>query len=141
MRSGLFFAFFGAISSALWTVFHHEAASKVNPIVGAIIVSIFAMILGAIIFSFKYQASALVISKKGLLFLALVGVAAFASDYFALRTFASDLPVSIGGPILIGGGVALAATIGVIMGETLTWQIGVGIILVTVGASLIAYIR
>ncbi|OGG73017.1 hypothetical protein A3A38_00910 [Candidatus Kaiserbacteria bacterium RIFCSPLOWO2_01_FULL_53_17] len=141
MRSGLFFAIFGAVSSALWVTFHFEAARKVSPVLGASIVSIVAVVIGLLILAYKGNVDVFGVSRKGIMFLVLVGIAAFASDYFALRTFASDLPLSIGGPIFVGGGVALAALIGLVLGEALTWQVALGIILVASGSALIASIQ
>lgn len=89
---------------------------------------------------FQYQVGMGIVSKKGLLLLVLVGVAAFSADYFALRTFASDIQLSIGGPILIGGSVALTAIIGLFMGEAITLQTMAGIIFITIGAALLGTI-
>jgi len=87
---------------------------------------------------FQYKSGMILVSKKGLLFLALLGVAAFCTDYFALRMFASDFPLSVGGPILIGGSVALASIIGFFLGETITIQAVAGVVLVTIGAALLS---
>lgn len=140
MRSGLLFAFFGAIASALWTTFHHEAATRINPIVGVGIISVVALMVAVILGAFKYQPGMFVMNKTGLFFIVLVGFAAFGSDYFALRMFASDIPLTIGGPILVGGSVAIVAVIGIALGEAITWQTIFGIVLVSTGAALLGRI-
>jgi transporter family protein len=138
MRTGLLYAILGAISSALWTTFHNQAASKINPLVGAGIVSVVATVIAFGFAYARYQPGMFSINKTGLFFIVLVGIAAFACDYFALKTFATDLPLSVGGPILLGGSIALVTLIGFLLGETVTWQIALGIVLVTSGSVLLS---
>ena len=49
----ILFAILAAGSFGLWTVFHKLASPYVNQIFGAIIVSLTAVIFGAIVFLFK----------------------------------------------------------------------------------------
>lgn len=77
------------------------------------------------------------VSSKGFALLLIVGIAAFATDYFALKTFSLDVPLHIAGPIFIGGGAALTAVFGFILGEAITWQALLGVVLVVCGAVLL----
>jgi drug/metabolite transporter (DMT)-like permease len=68
------------------------------------------------------------------------GAAAFSIDYFALQAYSRGLPISVGAPIGIAGGVATAAVIGLLLGEHLSFAKLAGIILAVIGGVvLVAY--
>ncbi len=109
---GIIFAVVAAIAFGLWTVFHQQAASHIDKLFGAILVSLTAVVIGAIILLPKIKNVTLYTNPKGIIFAVLAGACALAIDYFALKAYGAGLQVSIGGPIIIGGSVAIAARIG-----------------------------
>lgn len=137
MRAALIFAFLGAVTQAFWTLFHDAASTRVQPLFGAMIVAAVAFIVSVIALTIQRTPINYHVSAKGIALLVFVGIAAFATDYFALKTFSTNLPLHIGGPIFIGGGAALAAVFGFVLGEAITWQAVTGVLLVMGGALLL----
>ncbi len=136
---GMVFALITAVAFGVWTVFHNQAAPYINPTFGAIVVSLSAVILGSIILLPQLKEITLFTSQKGLIFVILAGLAAFAIDFFALKTYASGIPLSVGGPIIIGGSVAIAAVIGLaVLGESVSLMKIAGISFVIAGAAILA---
>lgn len=140
MNPGIIFAIIAAIAFGVWTVFHQQAADKINYLVGAIIISLTAAILGFIILLPKIKSTALLTNPKGILFAVLAGVCALAIDYFALKAYGSGLAVSVAGPIIIGGSIAIAALIGFFMGDSITLMKVLGLLLVIAGSGILSVI-
>ncbi|GEM_PF-1167088 len=138
MNSGIIFAIIAAIVFGFWTVFHQQAGNNINNLFGAIIVSFTAVVLGLIFLLPKIKTTVLYTNPKGILFAALAGVCALAIDYFALKAYSSGLSISIGGPIIIGGSVAIATVIGFFLGESFTLIKVVGLLLVILGSGILA---
>ena len=100
-----------------YIVFHKLASPYMSQLLGAIVVSSAAVLAGLIIlFSHKVVSGSIELnwSWLGVLFLFVVGLCALSLDTFSLKAFASDLPVSIVGPIIFGLGTALPVIVGVI---------------------------
>ena len=134
----IIFAVLAAFSFGLWTVFHKLAAPHINQVLGAIIVSFVAVLFGLLSTilqpnQFRFEAN-----QKGLLFVALAGVCAFLIDFFALKTYANGLPVTVGGPIIIGGSIAVAVVIGFFMGDSVTAMKIFGLLLLVAGAAILS---
>jgi len=55
-----------------------------------------------------------------------------------LRAYGSGLAVSVGGPIIIGGSIAIAAIIGFFLGESFTWMKALGLLLVISGSAILS---
>ena len=127
-----------AIALGIWTVFHQQAAPHINKLFGAIIVSLTAVIIGAVIMLPKVRVTELYTNPKGILFAVLAGVAALALDYFALKAYGSGIAVSIAGPIIIGGSIAIAAIIGLFLGESISIMKIVGLVLVIAGSAILS---
>jgi transporter family protein len=138
--SGIYLAILAAVSFGLWTVFHKIAAPHINQIVGAIVVSAVAVIVGLIVLVPKIKSVHLFEDWRGIVFVALAGIAAFFIDYLALSAYGKGLPVSVGGPIIIGGSIALASVIGFFMGESVSLLKIVALILIIAGSGLLAYL-
>jgi uncharacterized membrane protein len=138
MNPGIIFAIVAAIAFGVWTVFHDRAADHINYLFGAIIVSATAVIVGLIFLLPKIKTTALYSNPKGLLFAALAGLCALVIDFFALKAYGSGLSISVAGPIIIAGSVAIAAIIGFFLGESVTLlKIG-GLLLVIIGSGILA---
>ena len=138
MSSGILFAIIAATAFGAWTVFHQQAASKIDYLVGAIIISLTASMLGLIILLPRIKSVDLFSNYKGLAFAILAGICALAIDYFALKSYGTGLAVSVAGPIIIGGSIAVATVIGLFLGESLSLIKALGLIMVISGASILA---
>ncbi|MCK5474870.1 MAG: hypothetical protein KAI53_05680 [Candidatus Aenigmarchaeota archaeon] len=138
MEPGIIFAVITAILFGFWTIFHDLAAGKINYLFGAILVSLTAAVLGFMLLLPQIKTTTLYSNPKGLLFVALAGVCALGIDYFALKTYGTGLPISVAGPIIIGGSIAIAAAIGFFMGESISLMKITGLLLVIIGSGILA---
>lgn len=129
-----------AASFGLWTVFHKLASPHINQIFGAILVSLTAVIFGGIIFLFNIKGVQLFSDNKGIIFIILAGIAAFFIDFLALQAYSRGLSLTIGGPIIIGGSMAVAVAIGFLLGEPITALKVLGITLIIAGGVVLAAI-
>ena len=136
----VYLAILAAVAFGLWTVFHKIASPHINEVVGAIIVSFVAVIVGLIVLLPKIKETQFFTDWRGILFVVLAGVAAFLIDYLALSAYGKGLPVSVGGPIIIGGSIALASIIGFFMGESISLLKVVALTLIIGGSTLLAYL-
>lgn len=134
----IIFAIAAAGAFGLWTIFHRLAAPYVNQVMGAILVSSVAIILGGLVWFFQKHPNQYVTDWRGWLFLILAGLMAFLIDFFALKTYGSGLSVTIGGPIIIGGSIAVATIIGFLIGDSITATKVLGILLLAGGAVILA---
>ncbi len=134
----IIFAILAAVSFGLWTVFHKLAAPYINQIFGAILVSFTAVVLGSIVLLPKIKDVQLFSDPKGVIFVVLAGLLAFGIDFFALQAYSKGLPLTIGGPIIIGGSIAIAVIIGFVLGDSITAMKILGILLLVGGAAILA---
>lgn len=135
--SSILLAILAALSLGLWTVFNQKASEHVNQVFGAIIVSFIAVLFGLILFFFQKSHHQLVSSKAGWIFIILAGISAFFIDFLTLKAYSSGLSITIAGPIIIGGSVAVAAAAGFIFGEQVTWLKLLGIALIIGGSAIL----
>ena len=141
MNPGIIFASIAAIAFGFWTFFHQQAADKINYLLGAIIVSLTAVVLGLIILLPKIKTiNFSQIQQEGIIFAIAAGVCALAIDYFALRAYDSGLAISVAGPIIISGSITVAVLIGLFLGESITTIKILGLILVIIGSGILASI-
>jgi len=138
MDSGIIFVIITAIVFGAWTVFHQQASSHINYLFGAILISLTAVVIGTILIIPQIKSITLYTSTRGIVFAVLTGVCALAVDCFALKAYGSGLPISVGGPLIIGGSVAIAAIIGFFLGESITLAKILGLVLVIGGSALLA---
>jgi len=136
--NSVIFAILAALSFGLWTVFHKLASPYVNQIFGAILVSFTAVIFGTLIFFTQTKGVKLFTEPKGIIFIILAGICAFFIDFLALQAYSKGLPLTIGGPIIIGGSMAVAVAIGFIMGEPVNVAKIAGIVFIIVGGAILA---
>ncbi|KKQ74372.1 MAG: hypothetical protein US94_C0006G0007 [Berkelbacteria bacterium GW2011_GWB1_38_5] len=136
----IYLAILAAVSFGLWTVFHKVAAPHINQIFGAIIVSAVAVVVGLIVLIPRFKSIDLIQDWRGIVFVILAGITAFCIDFFALSAYGKGLPVSIGGPIIIGGSMALATVIGFFMGESVSFLKIIALMLIIGGSSILAYL-
>lgn len=132
------YAILAAFAFGLWTVFHQAASAHVNQLFGAIIVSFTAVIAGALILLPQLKNVQLISDQKGVIFLVLAGLAALALDVLVLQAYSKGLPINVGGPIVIGGSIAVAAVIGFSLGEPITLTKIIALGLVIGGATMLS---
>lgn len=118
MNQPIFFAIVAAVSFGLYSTFQNLASKFINPILGSIFISTAAVVSGLSIFLMNYKNINLSANPKGFIFAILAGICAFGIDLFALKAYGSGLPVSVGGPIIIAGSIAVVSIIGFFMGES-----------------------
>src|SRR3989344_1171882 len=133
MHPGIIFAVAASIFFGFWTFFHQQASSKIDYLFGAIIISSTAVAAGLLLLLPRIKSTVLFTNPKGILFAVLSGFCALAIDYFALKSYGSGLAVSVAGPIIISGSVAMAAVIGFFLGESITWIKVLGLVMVIGG--------
>jgi len=138
MLSSITFAVLAAFSFGIWTVFHKLASPYINQAFGAILVSLTAVIFGSLVFLVKFRSVQLFTDVKGLIFIVITGIFAFLIDFLALQAYSKGLPINIGGPIIIGGSIAVAVAIGLFLGETMSVLKFAGLALLIAGAALLA---
>ena len=136
----IFFAVLAAAAFGLWTVFHKLASPHINQIFGAIIISLTAVLFGSIALFVKFKDIKLFTDVKGIYFLIFAGISAFFIDFLALHAYSKGLPISIGGPVIIGGSIAIAIVIGFFLGDTVTALKALGLGLIIAGAVILAAI-
>lgn len=138
MTQGIMFAIIAAAAFGVWTVFHQQAANKIDYLIGAIIVSFTAVVLGVILLLPRIKSMSFALNLKGVMFAVFAGICALVIDYFALKAYGSGLAISVAGPIIIGGGITVATIVGLFLGESLTSMKLLGLIFVIIGASILA---
>jgi len=136
--SPLIFAILAAVAFGLLTVFHRLASPHINQVFGAIIVSITAVIFGFLILLTQLKKIHFFANSKGILFIILAGISAFFIDFLSLQAYSKGLPLAIGGPLIIGGSVAVAVIIGFALGDIITPLKVAGLVLLTLGAIILS---
>lgn len=141
MNQGLGYAVIAASAFGLWTTFQQLAARHVHRLVGAIGISLTAVLLGLVVLVPSRRSIELPASPKGILFTLLAGCCAFAIDYFALKTYSTGIEVSTAAPIIVGGSMVVASIAGLVLGERLGVEKALGIGLVILGATVLSRAR
>jgi drug/metabolite transporter (DMT)-like permease len=136
--SAVFYAVIAAIAAGFYSYFQRLASPNVNQLFGALVVSAAALTIAALFL--QLGKIRLFTNPVGMWFLLGAGAAAFSIDYFTLHAYSRGLPISVGAPIGIAGGVATAVVIGLLLGEQLSFAKLAGIVLVVIGGIvLVAY--
>ncbi|MFZ2620635.1 MAG: hypothetical protein WAX89_07175 [Alphaproteobacteria bacterium] len=136
----IFYAIAAGSSLGMGFVFHKLASPHISQLLGAILVSGFAVCMGLLLFGFKgFPVSQLTYSWLGIVLILLAGLGAFGMDYFTLSAFNAGVPTSIGGPIIMGLSVVVPAAIGILfMGESFGLYKAMALAMVVVGITLLA---
>ncbi len=137
----IIFAILAAISFGLWTILHQLASPYVNQVFGAIIVSLTAVIFGSVVLFAKFKKIELFTDTKGIYLLILAGISAFFIDFLALQAYSNGLSISVGGPIIIGGSIAIAVIAGFFLGDTITALKILGLGLIIAGTIILGVIN
>jgi|SRR6516225_403221 len=141
--SAVFYAVIAAVAAGFYSYFQRLASPNVNQLFGALAVSAAALAIAALFLVPQLGRIRLFTNPAGMSsmwFLLGAGAAAFSIDYFTLQAYSKGLPISVGAPIGIAGGVETAVVIGLLLGEQLSFAKLAGIVLVVIGGVvLVAY--
>ena len=132
--SAVFYAVIAAVATGFYSYFQRLASPHVNQLFGALVVSAAALTIAALFLVFHLGKTRLYTNPAGMWCLLAAGAAAFSIDYFTLQAYSRGLPISVGAPIGIAGGVATAVVIGLLIGEQLSVVKLAGIVLVVIGS-------
>ncbi len=137
MSTGIIFAIIAAAAFGSITVFQKLAANYVYYFFGALLISITAIVIEICFLIPRFRNITLVSNPKGIIFAIAAGACATVIDVASIKAYSSGLPVSIGGPIILGGSVAVAAVIGLFLGESLSLLKFLGLILIIAGSVIL----
>lgn len=138
MSAGLIFAIVSAFAFGIWMILRERAAVYIHPLFGAIIVSLSAFFVGSIIILPKLRSIDLCNNFRGILTSVIAGLCVLAVDYFTLKAYKVGLPITVGGPIIISGSIAVAALGGFILGESITLIKLLGLIFILIGSTILS---
>ena len=138
MSTSLLSVIVGALGTGLWNVFISAASRQMHPLLGALITELTAFAAGALIFLPALSSGWPKVSAKAVVLCMLAGLSVLAADVFILKAYKQGLPVSVGGPIVIGGGIVVVTLAGLLLGERMTLLKGASILMILCGASLLA---
>jgi transporter family protein len=131
------FAIIAALAGGTYSILQRVAASGVNQAFGALVISLTAAFVSAIVLISTRDNRPLYSDTSMLPWIGLIGIAAFSIDYFSLQAYSRGLSVSIGSPIFIGVSIMTASVAGFALGEAVTLMKLVGIGLIVVGAVIV----
>ena len=138
MSTSLLFVIIGALGTGLWNVFIPAASRRMHPLLGALITELTAFAAGTLIFLPVLSSGFPKVPARSVLLCMLAGLSVLAADVFILKAYKQGLPVSVGGPIVIGGGIVVVTLAGFLLGERMTLLKGASILMILCGASLLA---
>lgn len=138
MSARILFVVIGALGSGLWTVFIASAARQIPPLLGAVICELTAVTAGALILLPTLGSGLPRVSFKAVVLCMLAGLSVLTADYFILKAYKQGLAVSVGGPIIIGGGILVVSLMGLFLGEKITLIKAFAILMILAGASILS---
>ena len=138
MSTNLLFVIVGALGTGLWNVFISSASRQVHPLLGALITELTAFAVGSLIFLPILSSGFPKVTARAVVMCMLAGLSVLTADFFILKAYRQGLPISVGGPIVIGGGIVVVTLAGLVLGERLTLLKAASILMILCGASILA---
>lgn len=138
MLTRIAFVAVGALGTGLWNVFISAASRQMHPLLGALITEITAFSAGLLLFLPTLRSGRPEASAQAVLLCAGAGLAVLLADYFILKAYKEGLPVSIGGPIIIGGSILVVTLAGLFLGDRMSWLKALSILMILCGATILA---
>jgi transporter family protein len=132
------FAVLAALSAGSYSILQRVAAPTVNQAFGAMLISLTAALVSAVVLFWTRHNRPLYNDLSSLPWIGLIGIAAFSIDYFSLQAYSRGLSVSVGSPIFIGISIATASIAGFVMGESVTVMKLLGIGLIVLGTVIVS---
>ncbi len=138
MLTRMIYVAIGALGTGLWNVFISAASRQMHPLLGALITEITAFSAGLILFLPLLRQGRPEFSVPAAFLCIGAGLSVLLADFFILKAYKEGLPVSIGGPIIIGGGILVVTFAGLILGDRMSWTKALSILMILCGASILA---
>ncbi len=137
MPRGVMFVLFAAVAGGAWSVLFNRASPQISPLLAPVIAESTAVLIGLALIATQLRGATMEYSTRGITLLLCAGVCVFFVDYFNIRAYGAQLPVSVGAPIFLGGAIAIATTAGFLLGEQINVKKLVGVGLVLAGVLLL----
>jgi transporter family protein len=137
MPTHIVYVIVGALGTGLWNVFISAASRQMHPLLGALITELTAFTVGALIFLPILGAGFPRVPLRAVGLCMLAGLSVLLADFFILKAYRQGLPVSIGGPIIIGGSIVVVTLMGIVLGERMTLLKAASIAMILCGASIL----
>lgn len=137
MPRGVSFVLVAAVAGGLWSVLMSRASREVSPLLGPVVAEFTGVLVGLTLIAGQVRQTTLEYSTRGIVLLLLAGGCVFSVDYFNLRAYGAELPVSVGAPIFLGGTIVIASLAGLALGEGVSGRKLLGIGLVLAGVLLL----
>ncbi len=120
MKNGVILALLASFLFGIWNVTNQLASKHINQVLGAILISVSATIVGSIVLFclHLYYKESIQIEAKGVLWAMATGVLAFFIDFSTMKGYNSGVSISTLAPILVGGSVFFSSIIGFAMGDS-----------------------
>lgn len=129
-----------AIMFGLYNVFIKLSSSHIEPLLGAVILQLVALVVGGgLLIYARKDGAQLDFSGSGVLLSVLAGAAIGLVEILTFVIFSRGLPVAVGNPLIIGGSLLVTTSIGVfLLRETLSPMQLMGVLLIAGGVGLVA---
>ncbi len=129
-----------AIAFGAYNVFMKLGAGKIDHVLGAVVLQVVAAVLGATYaVMLKVGGRTLEVTRTGVVYAALAGVAVGLAEILTFLVFARGAPASWATPIIMGGAILLTSVLGIaLLKERLGLPQALGIVLITIGIALIS---
>lgn len=127
-----------ALSFGLYNVFIKVGSTRIEQVLGAVVLQVVATLLGAgFLLYLRLTGAPLFASGAGLLYSVLAGACVGLAEILSFVVFARGAPASAGTPIIMGGAVLVATLVGMtLLKEGLSLSRLGGVALIAIGIAL-----
>lgn len=138
-----FLALLTAAAFGAYNVFIKLGSGKIDHVLGAVVLQVVAALVGgAYALVLKLSGKELPVTREGLGYAALAGVAVGIAEILTFVVYTRGAPASLGTPIIMGGSIVITAAVGAtLLKERFGLPQVLGIILVATGIALIARVK
>lgn len=136
----IFLALATAAAFGAYNVFIKLGSQKIDHVLGAVVLQVVAALLGGGYALFlKLNGRELPVTREGVGYAALAGVAVGLAEILTFVVFSRGAPASLATPVIMGGSILITAVIGVlVLRERLEVIQVLGIVLIGVGIALLS---
>lgn len=129
-----------AAAFGAYNVFIKLGSGKIDHVLGAVVLQVVAALLGGTYtLMLKLSGRELPVTRAGLGYAALAGLAVGLAEILTFIVFSRGAPASLATPIIMGGSILITAVVGVaLLRERLELPQLVGILLVGIGIALLS---
>ena len=116
------------------------ASGRVDLVLGAFVLQVVATVAGGVLLVVqKARGVEMVVTRPGLGYAALAGLAVGLAEILSFLVFARGAPASLGTPVIMGGSILCAALVGIaVLGERLSVVQIAGAVLIVAGVALLS---